>query len=231
MSQTIRSKYLEALKTLNRWVIVSEWSEKVVEMYPEILKNAEEQASNYKNKSTGLREVTARISSGISSGAYVGSIEIDESERPRRIRYLTKKQIKEYEKNEIDEDLSPITRAEKIRNDEKNLSSQDKYRLNELESITTQLRTIFHFSFELEHAKSLLNPDAPGRHHPDNIQILTKFHNRIKNKSNWKRFTIEEQIEYIKFAVSLQKIVSKKLSVDIEDNVIDQIIERLKKVF
>ena len=39
---------------------------------------------------------------------------------------------------------------------------------------------------------AILNPENPGKHHPSNMQILTKAHNSKKNKSNWKRFDIDE---------------------------------------
>ena len=37
----ITEKYLEALKPLTDWVIVSEWAIKVGELYPDILEKAE----------------------------------------------------------------------------------------------------------------------------------------------------------------------------------------------
>ena len=33
----LTEKYLEALKSLEDWVIVSEWAQKVGEMYPDVL--------------------------------------------------------------------------------------------------------------------------------------------------------------------------------------------------
>lgn len=40
------------------------------ELYPDLLAKAEQEASNQLNETTGLRELAARISSGISRGAY-----------------------------------------------------------------------------------------------------------------------------------------------------------------
>ena len=81
-------KYLEALKDLDNWVIVSEWATRFGELYPELLEKANEEAKNQANETTGLREIAARISSGISRGAYIDNIEIDSSERPRKVRYV-----------------------------------------------------------------------------------------------------------------------------------------------
>ena len=79
----IKDKYLEALKSIGDWALVSEWAIQVGEMYPEILEKAEAQAANQATDTTGLREIGARISSSIAGGGYAGQIEIDASERPR----------------------------------------------------------------------------------------------------------------------------------------------------
>jgi hypothetical protein len=42
---TKSQKYLEALKTFDDWVIVSEWAVRVGELYPDILEAANKQAS------------------------------------------------------------------------------------------------------------------------------------------------------------------------------------------
>lgn len=231
MGQNISQKYLEALKAINGWVTVLEWATKVGEIYPEILEKADKEALAQKNDTTGIREITARISSNISRGAYSGKIEIDDTDRPRKVRFLSEADAKSYEEQEIEEDLAPLSRAQKIKADEESLSTKEKYRLAEFENIISQLRSIFNLDFELEHAKALLNSDDAGKHHPDNIQVLLKSHNRLKSSKNWERFSIDEQIDYIRSVVKVQKIVSRRMGVDIEDDVIDQIIERLKAIF
>lgn len=64
---TISEKYLESLKTIGEWVIVSEWAKKFTELYPDEYAKAEAQARNQKNDTTGLREIAARISSRLST--------------------------------------------------------------------------------------------------------------------------------------------------------------------
>ena len=123
MGQSIAMKYLEALNALNDWATVSEWAHKVGEIYPDILKKANKEALAQKNETTGLREITARISSNISRGAYLGKIEMDESERPRKVKILSEEEAKTHEVNEIEEDLAPITRAQKIKASEENLTT------------------------------------------------------------------------------------------------------------
>ena len=85
----INDKYLEALKQLTGWVTISQWGIKAAELFPDHLETANKQAATYDPPSTGLREITARISSQVSRGAFAGHVEIDESERPRKVRYLS----------------------------------------------------------------------------------------------------------------------------------------------
>ncbi len=228
---SISEKYLIALSTIDGWVTVSEWAIKVGEMFPEILAKANLEAKNHKNPSTGIREIAARISSAVATGRYTGKIEVDESERPKQVRIISPESIESYIEKELEADLEPLTRAQKIRTDEAALKTKDKYRLAEFDAIISQLKSFFNLDFEFEHAKAILNPLDPGKHHPDNIQILLKSHNRLKGNANWDRFTLKEQIEYIEAVVRVQKLVSRKMKVDLHEDVIGSIIERLKLVY
>jgi len=230
-SLTMSDKYLAVLKTLNGWVTVSEWAIKFGEIYPDLLDKAEEEAKNHKKPSTGLREIAARISSNVSTGKFTGHIEVDESERPKRVRILSDELVLNYIESEIEIDLEPLTRAQKIRSDESKLTVKERYRVSEFEGIISQLKEFFNLDFELEHAKAILNPTDPGTHHPDNMQILLKSHNRTKSNSNWERFSIKEQIEYIEAVVRVQKIVSQKMGIEMEDDVIRSVIERIKLIY
>ena len=228
---SMRSKYLEALKTFDDWVIVSEWAKKVSELYPDILTKAETEATNQANETTGLREIAARISSIVSQGGYEDKIEIDTSERPKKVRFLTVALRTEHETQEIEEDIAPLRRDEIIRSAMQSMSSIDKYRSSEFDAIAKQLKSFFGLDFEVDHANALLNQDNPGKHHPDNFQLLLKSHNGKKNKNNWEKFNLEEQIEYIKTAIKLQNIVASRLSIEIENDVLESLLERLKNIY
>jgi hypothetical protein len=224
-------RYLEALKHIDGWTTVSEWAIKFGEMFPELLKKANREAVNHKTPSTGIREIAARISSYVSTGFWSGKIEVDESERPKKVRILSPEDASHYIEKEIEDDLEPLSRAQKIKADEAGLNTKEKYRLAEYDAIIGQLKSFFNLDFELEHAKALLNPKDPGRHHPDNVQLLLKSHNRAKNSSNWDRFSLEEQIEYIQAVVRVQKLVSKRMGVDLHEDVVKAMIDRLKLVY
>ena len=228
---SIRDKYLEALKMIGGWVIVSEWAIKFGEIYPELLAKAHQEALKQKRPSTGLREIAARMSSAISTGAFEGKVEVDESERPRKVRYLSETEAQEYLSKEIEKDTEPLSRSEKIQEDEKSLSPKDLYRVSEFYSIADDLKKLFRLDFEVDHASALLDEKNQGKHHPDNLQLLTKAHNGRKNNSSWKRFSFNEQIEYIQAAVRLQKIVEGKMNIQIDDSLLESIVSRLKLIY
>ena len=143
---TKTKKYLEALKTFDDWIIVSEWAVRVGELYPDILEAANEQAANQANDTTGLRELAARISSRLSTNGFP-EVEIDDSERPRKVRYISEAQKEERIEEELEADIEPLTRAERIRQDTETLSEVGRYRIEELETIAKQLNKFFSLGF------------------------------------------------------------------------------------
>lgn len=175
---TKSQKYLEALKTFDDWIIVSEWVVRVGELYPDILEAANQQAANQANETTGLRELVACI-----------------------------------------------------RNNTQKLTEVERYRIEEFETIAKQLNKFFSLDFEVDHAMALLNPAESGKHHPGNLQLLIKAHNAKKNKNNWQRFTLEEQQAYIKQVIALQTMIAEKLEISLVEDVLDSLLERLKKVY
>ncbi|WP_413578570.1 HNH endonuclease [Bdellovibrio sp. HCB290] len=227
----ISDMYLETLKSINGWVTVSEWAVKVGEMYPELLEKAHREALNHKTPSTGLREIAARISSWVSTGGFGAVVEVDESERPKRVRYLSSEQLESIVEKEIEEDTEPLTRYQLVKRQLEDLSVAELYRIEEMENIASSFNSLFNLDFEVDHASAILNSEKPGRHHPNNLQILIKSHNRTKSSSNWRRFSIEEQIEYIKSVLKTHDFVAKRMSVQIEHKVIESLLQRLKMVF
>ena len=184
-----KDKYLEALKSLEGFVIVSDWAEAFANMFPKDLESANIDAKKQnekkdKNFTTGLREIAARISSNISKGGFGSNIEIDISEKPKRVRYVFDNEKNDIEKRSIEEDIEPLKRNEIIKNAINSLEAKQLYRLTQFEQIKNELNKWFKTSFEIEHSKALLNPDHQGSHHPDNIQLLLKSHNSKKNSKH-----------------------------------------------
>ncbi len=227
----INEKYLEALKTFDDFVTVSEWAVKFGDMYPELLEKANREAESHKNDTTGLREVAARIGSRLSTGGFDGLVKVDDSERPRHVKYISKEELEENTSQDIEEDLEPLNRREIEKKAEDKLALKELYRLDEFRNIQKAFKSFFNIDFELDHAKALLNKSDAGSHHPDNFQLILKYHNVKKSNNNWERFSIDEQVTYIKKAIELQALLSDRLSIEIDALVLDSLIERLKVVY
>lgn len=227
----IHEKYLEALKTFDDYVIVSQWAEKVGILYPDLLEKANEEAQRQKIDTTGLREIAARISSRLSTGGFDGLVKIDDSERPRRVKYISKEELHENTTQEIEEDLEPLNRREIEKYSEDKMLLKELYRLDEFRNIQKAFKMFFNLDFELDHAKALLNKEDAGEHHPDNFQLILKYHNGKKSNNNWKRFTVDEQINYIKKCVELQSLVAGRMELSIDENILDNLLNRLKAVY
>ena len=227
----ITEMYFSAIENEPQWLTISEWAIKVGELYPDLLAKADEEAKHQANDTTGLREIAARISSAISRGAYLGRIDIDARERPKRIRCATLEEIQAHEQEELEDDIAPLRRGDILKSDFEKLSVTEKYRISEFETISQQLKQYFGLGFEVDHAAALLNKEKPGHHHPDNLQLLLKAHNAKKNNSNWPRLTLEEQIAYIKMAVDHQAVIASRLGVEMDVTIIEALIERLKNIY
>ena len=227
----ITRKYLEALKSFDDWVIVSDWAIRFGERYPDLLEKANQEAVGQAQDTTGLREIAARISSAIARGAYDDAVEIDSSERPRKVRFIPEEQRQAHEEREIEEDVAPLRRDEIVRKASQEFSVQDRYRAGEFDAVARQLKAFFGLDFEVDHATALLNKGAPGAHSPENLQLLLKSHNGKKSNNNWQRFTYEDQIEYIKAAIKLQEIVAPRIGIEMESNVLEALISRIKDIY
>lgn len=227
----ITEKYLEALKTFTDYVTVSEWAQRFSEMFPDELQKANEQAANQKHDTTGLREIAARISSRLSTGGYSKEVLIDDSERPRKVKYITKDELIEQEQIEIDEDIEPLRRQDIINNATNQLEIFALYRITEFENIQKAFKQFFGLDFEIDHAEALLNSEKQGEHHPSNLQLLLKYHNGKKNKNSWNRFTFEEQEDYIKKSVALHSLVADKFDVEIDNKILESLLVRLEKIY
>ena len=227
----IHEKYLEALKIFDDFITVSQWATKFGELYPDLLEKANREAQNQVNDTTGLRELSARISSRLSTGGFDGFVQIDTSERPRKIKYITKEELEENTNHDIEEDLEPLTREEIEKKSENSMDINELYRLDEFRNIQKSFKKFFNLDFDLDHAKALLNKKDAGEHLPNNLQLLLRYHNGKKSNKNWKRFTIEEQISYIKKVIELQSLVSEQLDIKLDENILNSLIQRVKQVY
>ena len=84
-----------------------------------------------------------------------------------------------------------------INNATSKLEVYELYRITEFENIQKSFKQFFNLDFEIDHAEALLNNEKQGEHHPNNLQLLLKYHNGKKNKNSWNRFTFDEQHFYV----------------------------------
>jgi len=227
----IKDKYIAALKSLDDYATVSEWAEKFSIMFPDDFQRAEKQALNQAKPSTGLREIAARMSALLSDAKKPVEITIDHSERPRRVKYISTAEASENNERELSDDLEPLRRQDIINNAKQSLDVVDVYRMGELENIQRAFKQFFGLDFEIDHAEALLSQEKQGEHHPENLQLLLKFHNGKKNNNNWKRFSFEEQSEYIKKAIELQSSVAQNFGIEISNKIMSNLLKRLKEIY
>lgn len=127
--------------------------------------------------------------------------------------------------------MAPLQRRDIVRRAMDGLDVHSRYRMEELELISKQLKSFFGLDFEVDHAEALLNSDNPGSHHPDNLQLLLKVHNGKKHNKNWKRFSFDEQEKYIRTAVELQRVIASRMGIAMTESVLDSLIARLSSVY
>jgi len=202
-------------------------------MFPEEYEKVKIQSSTSSKVKplTPLRLITTRISSLVTVGRLSKIIKIDDTEIPKKVKFVSKE---EFDKNiikEIEEDLEPLNRQEIIKNSLNKLKILDLYKIAEFENIQKAFKQYFGLDFEIDHAHSLLNNDEKGEHHPNNFQFLLKLHNNKKNNDNWKRFTFIEQIDYIKKAIILHNTIADKLDIEIDDEILNLLFKRLENVY
>jgi hypothetical protein len=226
----IWKKYENALKTFTEYVTVHEWAQKVCELYPDLYEKAEKDAQAQKQNTTGLREIAARISSRLSGGGFPNVL-IDDSERPRKVKYMTTQEKQSNELENLHEDIEPITRQEIINQAKDQFKVYETYRWDEFKNIQKAFKDYFGLDFELDHAQALLDSNKRGDHHPDNIQLLLKYHNGKKNNKSWIRFSFEEQESYIKDSIKLQGNVASSFDIELDNQILSQLLIRLKAVF
>lgn len=215
-------KYLQALKTFDEAVSIATWSSKYLQMFP---------PSSELDLSSELKQTIQKISLKISSGKFNESVFVDCDETPRLVKFITKD---EFEKNTeiiIDADLEPIIRKELIKSSKDSLEAKELYRVTEFENIQKGFKEFFKIDFEIVAMQYLLDQNKDRHYNPTNLQFLLKHHQNKKANNSWDRFTIDEQIEYIKKVVELQGTLNDRLCVEINNSVLESLISRLIAIY
>jgi len=206
---TRNERFSNVLRTFERPVTILEWINKIIEQYPIILKQINSQTNEFMT----YHALASTISSKVARGEFP-EVKILNSESYSNVKYMIdNKNLRK----KVDENIEKF-------------SDQDKYRFDELSSICKQLNKYFKLDFNLHHGQVLSNSKHRGRHHIDNIQLLTKEHSLLK-KDGAKKFSIEEQKVYIKRVISVHMMVDRSLDINLTDDVLEMLLDRLEKIY
>ena len=222
---TKKERFLDVLRTFETPVTVSEWANRIVEHYPSILN----QINSKTNEPMTLKALATNMSLRVSRGEF-SELKVLDSEPYRRVMYFTKNNKNDLTKMEVTKDVEAIVLKSKMNGDIKKSTEEDKYKLEELLRICSQLNKYFSLQFTLHHVQSLSNSKGRGRHHIDNLQLLTPEHILLR-KDGMKKFSIEEQKAYIKRIISVHMMVDKSIDINLTDEVLEMLLDRLEKIY
>ena len=222
---TKRERFIDVLRTFDTPVTVSEWAKSVIEQYPSLLT----QINSKTNEKMTLKDLAMTISLKVSKGEF-SEIKIFDNGSYRKVMYMTESMKNELTKKEVKKDLESINLESKIKEDISKSTESDRYRLEELNSIKDQLNRYFALNFVLHHASSLTNKNNKSKHHVDNLELLTEEHILIK-KDGENKFSIDEQKAYIKRIISIQMMINKSIDINLTDEVLEMLLERLEKIY
>ena len=222
---TKKEQYLEVLKTFDNAVTILEWAKKIVKLHPSILK----QINSKTNETMTLKELVSGLSLKVSDGEF-SNIVVENCKPYRRVQYVSETVKNTLMSRARAKDIELILLESKIKQDIKKSTESDRYRLEEFSNIVKQLNRYFKLDFQLHYTYSLLRDNKLAKHHVSNLEILTEVHSKLK-KEGFKRFSIEEQKAYIKRVISIHLMIRNDIELDLTDEVLDMLLERLTKVY
>ena len=222
---TKKEKFIEILKRFDKPVSIITWTKKIVEQYPSILT----QINSNTNEIMTMKELLTGISLKVSKGEF-SNIHVVNHGAFRTVQYISDDMKNSLLKKELFKDLEPLLLERKMDEDIKKSTEADRYRLEEFSSIVDQLNRYFSLNFIFHHAKAINDSKKSGRHHIENLEILTSEHAVLK-KDGQKRLSIEEQKAYIKRIISIHMMINKTIDLNLTDEVLDMLLDRLEKIY
>jgi hypothetical protein len=220
-----QEKYIDVLKESSEPLTILQWANRLTEQYPSILK----QTDSRTKRPISLQALVSNLSLRVSKGEFP-KIKVLDTRPYRKVTYLSDFKKNELIKKEVQEDLLSMNIDEKIKIDTNKATEYERYRLEELKSITEQLNKYFSLNFVLHHASSLNGERKSGIHHADNLQILIFEHSLLK-KDGERKFSIEEQKAYIKRTIVVHMMIDKSIELSLTDEVLEMLLDRLEKVY
>jgi hypothetical protein len=222
---TKSEKFIEVLRTFDEPVTVAEWAKRIIDLYPLVLvpTNRETDAT------MTLLELTTVMSVKLSKGEFP-EVKVDYSEPYRKVQYISDFTKKDLIKEYANSDREPILYEEYKSEGISKLNESERYRVEEFKSIVTQLNSYFNMNFEIHDLSLVARRKEKVRYHPDNFELLTSEH-ATKKLADKVRFTIDAQKAYIKRMLVADAMISKVLDIDVTDQVLDMLLDRLEKIY
>jgi hypothetical protein len=151
--------------------------------------------------------------------------------------FLELQEIEETEEIDqaVEDEKSELTREKKIKSDYDQLSTFEKFKIDQFYSIVKQINNVLNlrrnqdksFYFEVDHCQTI---KEGGSHIASNLQLITQEHNAVKNYHSTDRMTWDHQYDYIMNTVSFYK--RNRLIQDHDvDHVISVLIQQLKILY
>jgi len=220
---TKKERFVNVLSTFERPVTLSEWTNRIIEYYPAILN----QINSQTNEPMTHKTLASTLSLKVLRGEFP-EVKILDLESRKNALYMVEnknlsqgKAFKNTTKRRFDSRREKITQK---------YSNQDKYRFEEFNNICRQLNKYFGLDFKLDYAQSLSHTQKRGRDYLENIQLLIKEHTLLK-KDKSKRFSIEEQKAYIKRVISVHMMLDRSIDINLMDDILEMLLDRLEKVY
>lgn len=220
-----QEKYVSILKDSKEPLTILQWANELTKQYPSILKQIDVRTK----KPITLQTLVSNLSLKVSKGEF-SKVKVVESKPYRKVIYLSDFKKNELIKKSVQEDMLSLRIEEKISNDIQKSTEYEKYRLEEFQQIMEKFNEYFSLNFVLHHVISLETTRRGAKHQISNLQILTLEHSLVKKDAD-KRFSIEEQKVYIKRILVTKMMIDKTIELNLIDEVLEMLLDRLAKVY
>ncbi len=239
------SRCIFTLKEIDEWVPLGDFVKILVTKFPEeLIYNGRQGDEDEPTLEMAIQRITRRFNDSfvkgnldpkiwIYNGTGVRQIRIASGDKEASLLTLTEKLLLEKGVKSGEDMETTITRKEREKRDSTKWISDDTYRYGEFKDIASSLNKHFNLDLEVDHAWAIMCDDKPGQHHPDNLHLLSKRHNVIKNNFSSNRFTIEEQEDYITDLVTFNKKHSDRLNLRAHgtEKVLEKLFIRLEAIY
>lgn len=225
--------YWEMFKRATSPTTVPEIVEQIIVEHPDFFAKKDAAAAQQKRPNNGRKQIQAEVNSLIATGRIPSQLQVDRTGDLITFTYLEQDVedadddlLLEYEDEGTTDNPCKATRRQIVQEAISNFTPEELYRTQEFKRIADALKTNCGITLDVDHAKSLLNYEEPGEHHPDNLQLLESNLNKSKNNKNWNRFTWEQQERHLRCLLDAIEVAK-----NVNRSVFEILVQQLKVVY